>query len=378
MNNAASQIKFQTSLPQFKVIKGNRLSLAEKQKLVAQFGTQSSAYFNLQSGVEHFGIADIGFIAYHPQKTPMGLVNMVFANPVCAPENLATLIASYLNSVKGKTMFMGVDEVVRKVLADLGYSSNEMGTEFSFDITSFDVKGKTKKHLRHSSNLGERCGLTVKEQRWEDVDHDAVRAISEQWRSNKVVKQRELRLLTRPPEFDNAWGVRKFYCYQGDTLLGYVFFDPYFENGKVVGYCANILRRVSDAGPSDLLDFVILEALKVFKAEGIKRLSLGISPLYNVESCEGENATLRRLEQFMYKHCNMIYAFQSLAYHKTRYRADETKWYVCAKDMSSIKVALAVLLGTNLVGFGKDNAPSEEIREAGSLRFDTAQPTMLF
>ena len=44
------------------------------------------------------------------------------------------------------------------------------------------------------------------------------------------------------PTFENEWAVRKFYCYKGDELLGFVFFDPFFENGKTIGYTANILR----------------------------------------------------------------------------------------------------------------------------------------
>ncbi len=328
-----------------------RLSLAERQALVARHGSQSSAYFTLQREVEHFGIAGKGFVAYHPQRTPLGRVNMVFANPVCATADLPALLRAFIGQVGDNTLFMGVDRQVCDLLARMGYYTNEMGTEFSLAIANLDLRGKTKKQLRHAANLGQRCGLKVQEQDWETVDQSQVRAISAQWRQRKTIKQRELRLLTRPPEFANEWEVRKFYCYQGDKLLGFVFFDPFFAQGKVAGYCANILRRTTGEGPSDLLDFVMLEAIKVFRAEGIERLSLGVAPLYQVKACLGDNPLLRRIEQWLFSHGNRLYAFEALAYHKTRYRAEETPWYVCARNLSALKVSLAVLLGTHLVGW---------------------------
>gem|GEM_PF-654255 len=351
--NAQTNIVENKPYTKLSVVSGNRLSETQRQELVRLYGYQSSAYFNLQEGVEHFGFEGIGFLSYFPQKTALGRVNIIFTNPVCHPEKMERLISSFFAMVPGKTIFLGVDRIMADTLSKFDFSANQMGTEFSMPIQSYEIKGKSKKHLRHSANLGKRCGLTVKELPWADVDHKAVQRISEEWRGNKAVKGRELRLLTRPPEFHDGWGVRKFYCYEGDKLLGYVFFDPYFKDGKVVGYCANILRKDPDARPSDLLDFTILEAMKKFKKEGIQELSLGISPMFQVEKEKGDRAGLRYLQKLMYKYANSLYAFQALAYHKTRYRAEESKWYLCTDDAAVSKVVLAILFGTNLLGFKK-------------------------
>jgi lysylphosphatidylglycerol synthetase-like protein (DUF2156 family) len=335
------------------VVAGNKLTEAQRQELVRLYGYQSSAYFNLQEGVEHFGFEGLGFISYYPQKTLFGRVNIVFTNPVCHPDHMKRLLSSFFAMVPGKTIFLGVDRTMSDYLKEFNFNANQMGTEFSMPIQSYEIKGKSMKHLRHSANLGKRCGLTVKELPWSEVNAQAVKAISESWRGNKAVKGRELKLLTRPPEFRDGWGVRKFYCFQGEKLLGYVFFDPYFKDGKVAGYCANILRKDPDARPSDLLDFTILEAMKVFKAEGIEELSLGISPMFQVEKEEGDRFSLRHLQKLMYKYANSLYAFQALAYHKTRYRGNESKWYLCTDDVAFSKVVLAILFGTNLMGFKK-------------------------
>ena len=324
------------------------ISTQEKKHLLSKFGHQSSSYFTLQPNVEFFGCKHRGYISFQRQKTVLGQVIIVFCDPVCKKEYTFELIRAFLLNTPGKTIFLGVTKEIASILRMQNYYTNQMGTEFSLELKSFQVKGKDKKHLRHAANLGKRYGLTVRELSWTEIDQNEVHRISESWRLHKTVNNRELKLLTRPPEFRNEWEVRKFYCFEGKSLLGYVFFDPYFENGKVIGYCANIIRKCPQAKPSDLLDYIILEAIKIFRQEGIGQLSLGISPLYNIEQETGDRAIVRGLQKFLYHHGNSLYAFKPLAYHKTRYRGDENKWYICTRNISLIKTALAVLQGTQL------------------------------
>lgn len=330
--------------------RGHSLTLQQCQKLIARYGSQSSGYFNLQAGVQRFGIEDVGFLAYFPMRTFMGRVNVVFANPVCAPSVRPWLLRAFLHRTQGRTFFVGVDSEVADDLRDLGYNINEMGTEFSVSLDEFNVRGKDKKQLRHAANLGKRTGVVVKEQTWDEVNQSEVIRISEEWRRHKAVSNRELRLLTRPPVFQDEWQVRKFYCYEGDRLLGYVFFDPYYENGRIVGYTANILRQDLSNTHSGLLDFIIIEAMNKFREEGIKNLSLGISPLHGVDKVQGERTIVRKISQFLYKYGNKFYAFKALAYHKSRYRGTETKWYVATDDIPALKVAWTVLRATGILG----------------------------
>jgi lysylphosphatidylglycerol synthetase-like protein (DUF2156 family) len=326
------------------------LAEGSSHELMKRYGYQSSAYFTLQAGAERFGIEGVGFVAYAPVRTLLGRVNVVFANPVCDDLGRRWLLQEFLNNVPGRALFVGIDAGVAADLRALGYAINEMGTEFSFNIPEFNVTGKSKKQLRHAANLGGRQNLSVVEQAAEDVDVMAARHISDSWRLNKKVKQRELRLLTRPPQFNDEWGVRKFYCYQGGQLLGYVFFDPFFRHGKVIGYTANVLRQDIETSPSGLLDYIILEAMKVFEAEGIEQLSLGISPVYNVQACVGDNPVLRGICRLLYEKGNGFYAFKALSYHKSRYRAKETKWYLATKNMPVLTTLWTILRGTGILG----------------------------
>lgn len=326
----------------------NNLSLEERHELIKQYGYQSSSYFSIQQGVDHIGIAGVGFIAFYPQRFLGTTFNIAFTNPVCAPQKIAQLVELLERVTANKTIFMAVDKQCAEQLIAMKYSCNDMGLEYHLPIADYKIEGKQMKYLRWAANLATR-GFVVKEQKWDEVDAEQVKHISTLWRHTKAVKDKELRLITRPPEFREAWEVRKFFCYYEGELVGFVFFDPFFENGKLLGYTANILRGRKDIHPNGFLDFTLLEAMKVFKAEGVPTLSLGISPLHEISCHPKEIKWVRILQKLMYRYGGSFYAFQELAYHKTRYRAGSTMWYQCVPPNSSaVKAAAAVLIAINV------------------------------
>lgn len=328
-------------------LREDNLSLEERRELIQNFGKQSSAYFTLQEGVHHFGIPGIGFVAYFVQKSLFHAYNICFTRPVCADENLELLIQYTERYTGRKTLFLAIDKATADALVRCGYKCNEMGTEFEVLLDRFQLKGKEMKQLRWASNFNKR-GFEVREQPWSEIDAAEVEDISHEWRQTKVVKNAELKLLTRPPEYKDTWLVRKFYCYRDNKLVGFIFFDPYFENGRIVGYCANILRGRKDVKPSGFLDFILLEAIKQFRKEGVEKVSLGMAPLYQIQKHTHEVTWARHLQLFMFEHCGFLYAFKPLAYHKTRYRAEQQKWYQCSKGVNGLKAALLTMLATNV------------------------------
>ena len=124
---------------------------------------------------------------------------------------------------------------------------------------------------------------------------------------------------------------------------------PKIKNNKLLGYTANILRGRKDIHPNGFLDYTLLEAMKIFKNEGLAELSLGIAPLHEIAAHPKEIKWVRMMQKLMYRYGSSLYAFQQLAYHKTRYRADSTMWYQCVPpNSSSVKATAAVLTAINI------------------------------
>jgi len=314
-------------------------------------GRQSSAYFIFQKHVRCFvseNKADRVF--YARQITPLGRVNIVFTNPLCPRNNMSALLAEFLATQCIPTLFVAVDQEVAEALRPLGYYINQTGSESRIPLESFELHGHKKKQLRHASNFGRRKRCEVKELKWDEVDAAQVRHLSDVWRKSKGVSTREMQYVTRPPVFGDEWRVRKFYCMQGDKLLAYVFFDPYFEQGKLVGYCANILRSLPERECNGAIDFTILEAVKTFQQEGVQELSLGVAPLSNIQKDENDRKGARWFSQLFYNYGNSLYACKAVAYHKSRYRPIETSWYLCTKDVSLFKAYWGLLFGLKVLG----------------------------
>lgn len=331
--------------------------ITEKQKLALykafeKNGRQSSAYFIFQKHVRCFLSKNkTGRVFYARQITPLGRVNIVFTNPLCDRSSMTALLAEFLATQCIPTLFVAVDSEVAEALRPLGYYINQTGSESRILLDSFELHGHKKKQLRHAANFGLRKNCEVKELKWTDVDHAQVKRLSLKWRKSKGVSTREMQYVTRPPVFGDEWRVRKFYCMRGETLLAYVFFDPYFEQEKLVGYCANILRALPEKECNGAIDFTILEAVKIFKEEGVHELSLGVAPLSNIEKDEDDRKGARWFSQLFYNYGNSLYACKAVAYHKSRYRPIETPWYLCTKDVSLFKAYWGLLFGLKVLGF---------------------------
>ena len=311
-------------------------------------GSQSSAYFTVQAGLTHHFVND-GCFSYAPVRTPFGTINLSCTNPL-VPQQAFEQTLVQAQQLPGTPVLLGVTAEVAKAAARLGWTVNHMGMEHAIDLRTFDLAGKEKKQLRHAANLSRRLPVTVVEHTHVPHIPDSVDSISEAWRQTKRIQARELRLLTRPPVFKAEWGVRKFYCHHADgRLLGFIFFDHWFENGTISGYCANILRSDPEWAKHPVLDYTLLHAIDIFRKEGIRRLSLGIAPLDQLRPCPNQSAMLFRVGQLMHRYGNRFYAFQALAYHKSRYRGNLEPWYVCTPSKNALKVTWGVLKGTGIL-----------------------------
>ena len=312
------------------------------------YGSQSNAYFHLQPGLRAFHLPGAGFVTYHPQPAPGGTVPMVFVNPLCADGDLPRLLEAFLAARGPAAIFMGMAGPAAAALGDLGFSVNLFGVETCLPVQDHAVAGRAMRHLRSIRHLGAR-GVEVRELAAAQVPMDEVRRISEQWLDQKRVRGRELRFLTRPPDFGDAWGVRKFYCFKDGRLVGFVFFDPYFRDGRCLGYCANILRAEPGLRPSGILDFAILEAMGRFRAEGVPELALGISPLHGLAPCPGEDTLLRLCGSLLYRWGGALYPFRALAFHKARFHGECRNLFFCKRGVGRLATVLLSLRATRVL-----------------------------
>ena len=90
--------------------------------------------------------------------------------------------------------------------------------------------------------------------------------------------------MNRPFCFDVEPDVRRFFLYDGEgNLTAFVYFDPIYQNERVIGYTTSFKRRVPDASPYCEMG-ITKYAIEQFQSEGRQLVKLGLSPLAEIEN----------------------------------------------------------------------------------------------
>lgn len=285
-------------------------------------GKGSLAYSSLQSGLQYFMQEDRGYIAYVQLKDNKNSV-CVLADPICADADLEEMIDAFLKE-KSDPIFLHASHETAKILNARGFCANELGVETIIDIQEFSLSGNKKQGLRQSRNNAKKDGINVIEVR--SVDEflfKAFKKVSDAWMKEKVVSNSDMKFVVRPMVYVDEIDVRRFAAVQNNEIVGFVVYDPMYENGEVVGYIANQLRSAIERNYS-LVDAIIIESMEKFKAEGKKYVSLGLSPLYKVDDSDEftHSKLLKAHFQYSYEKANYLYNFKNLARHKNKYRPE--------------------------------------------------------
>lgn len=301
-----------------------------------QHGRGSLAYSSLQAGLKYYMNDKLGYCAYAPLTDNENSV-CVLADPICSKENLEAFLDAFLEEKKDP-IFLHASHATATALNERGFCVNELGVETIIDIQEFTLSGNKRQPLRQARNNAKKDNLKCVEVLSSDPEmRKAFRKVTEDWMKQKVVNDSEMQFIVRPIVYVDEIDVRKFVAMKDDEVVGFVIFDPMYEDGKITGYIANHLRSNFDRSYS-VVDFILTEAMEVFKQEGKKELSLGLSPLAKVDDTQEfrHSKLLSAHFKYSFEKANFLYNFKNLYRHKSKYRpempgAREEKVYCCMK-----------------------------------------------
>src|SRR5688572_417847 len=227
-------------------------SLGQKEKwtllspFLRRYGREALSYATLQEGMEYF-INPMGYIAFtsvlHPVFSRQG-TRITLSDPVCSDEDLRPMLRQFLEFAP-RAAFAVISERCTTVLRELGFKANCIGYEPEIPIQSYNTNGNWKEldMVKRARNEAKREGIVIREEAIEKVSKDQLDAVSNRWIGTKKVNDREIWIYARRPVYAPEEDVRKFVAYdRNGRVAGYVFYDPMYRDGKVVGYSANISR----------------------------------------------------------------------------------------------------------------------------------------
>ncbi len=293
---------------------------------LTQYGAFSLAYSTLQDGLRYFE-TDAGYLAY---ASYLG-TRFVLADPVAPVSAWPNLVGLFLRE-HPKSCFCQISRPMAQLLVRHGFAINDFGTDFQLRIASYEFTGSGKFHIRYAERKLSKCGFRIAELHETAICWTSVRTISELWKRRRINRTRETAFLSRPIVFGDEMDTRKFFVFGPGGLVAFVFFDPIYLAGKVIGYLSNAKRYLETAPEG--FDYAVTKfALERFRREGKTLLHLGSAPFHGVEDTEFPSKPgIRWLFRFFYPR-KWMYNFQGIALHKSRYRAETEKIYIATRRM---------------------------------------------
>jgi phosphatidylglycerol lysyltransferase len=277
-----------------------RASAAEVKRWAAlrQFGGFTLAYNTaVQDGLEYHW-SSVGYLAFARRKGHV----FVLGDPVTSASDLPKLLADFLAKYRRPT-FVQISSETARCLEPHGYYVNEMGVDSVLDLPAYSFGGKAMERIRYASNWLKKHGYRITEETFASISPSVAESVSQSWRASMKYRRSEMRFLNRPIRFSDERDVRKFFLLDSTgQCVAFMYFDPLYRDGQVVGYATAIKRRSPEA-PLYAEQGLMRAAVEKFQAEQKLQVNLGLSPLAWIE-----NKTFRR-NPFL--HFSFRYAFRA-------------------------------------------------------------------
>ncbi len=319
-------------------------------ELLSEHGSQSISYSTLQSDLKHHIELERGYAAYGSHLNH----NFILGNPICSPDEKTDFIESVISNLDDPA-FVQVDRETAELLHDeFGYKVTKLGVETLLPIQEYRLEGDTaKSRLRASIRRGRETAEVVELSQSElaqnfDIGPAELEAVTAEWRRTKKIK-RPLRFLIRRAVYDDEPYVRKFYSIDANkNLQGFMFFDPIFDGGEVVGYCPSVMRARPSASMGHVA-YILFMAMEEFKAEGKSLISLGLSPsLPNRSGLRHDLLTYYGLK-LLYRYGNGLYNFKGMSFYKNQFRGLTSDSYCATRRAFSGFESLAIARFTGFI-----------------------------
>lgn len=310
---------------EFRSYAADELALDFKLKTVTLNGSQTLSYASaVQKGLCHFANKD-GYLAYQKKYGH----TFVLGDPIVAAENIDRIIDGFLQQHRNVT-FCQVSTDVAFRLNEKKYWVNELGFDSRIDLGSYDFTGKEKERFRYAANWLKRRGFEICEMELTPTVLAEVKMLSERWMKTRKVRK-ETAFLNRPLDLEPQPDVRRFFLVDANKRIqAFVFFDPMYEDGDVIGYVTTFKRRRPDA-PAAAEQGICKVAIDQFTQEGKSIVRLGLSPFAGIAD---DRFRYNRLLKYVFRYYygagwvnRYFFNLQGHAEFKTRFRGVAEKTY---------------------------------------------------
>ena len=229
----------------------------------------------------------------------------------------------------------------------LRWKAIEVAEDSVMSLDNVEFSGKSWQDVRTALNKAGKQDIELLSTQWSEcgpVFTDQLRAISGEWVGDKALPEMGFTLGTLREADDPE--VRLHLAVGPDkTVEGFTSWMPVAENGEVVGWTLDLMRR-RDTGFRPVMEFLIGASARQLHEEGYRFISLSAAPLAKAPSeLEGssDEQVLQRLLNLLGTVLEPYYGFQSLFRFKEKFQPEHRPLYLVFPDETALaEIGLAV------------------------------------
>lgn len=274
---------------------------------------------------------------------------VALADPICPPQERSTLVREFMLFCKKQDwepMFYCCHVDNRAMYEEAGFITFKVGEDARLPVGEFKLQGGKFQNLRTARNKAQKVGLSFQ---WYDAkpapDHGLeaqLQVISQQWLASKHGGEMTFDLGTFSIDFIREHGV-SIVRNPENRIENFGTWRPY-NGGK--GRCLDIMRGRNEF--RDVMDFLIVEAIDHFKAQGVEEVSLGNAPLANA-AMEGEPVNRQeRAVKFLFENFDQIYGYKRLFDFKKKYQPAWQGRYLAYRARTPLAMIGLAIAGVHL------------------------------
>ncbi len=328
---------------------GTETDATEKARnlLRASGGTALSWMTTWRGNKYWFSLDGSSYVAYRV----IGGVALTTGDPVGPRDRLrdnVVAFAEFASSNGWTPCYYSVGGELKQITDDLGWRALQVAEETVLELSDLAFTGKKFQDVRTSLNRATKSGIVAE---WINFSTaplslaDQITVISEEWVADKGMPEMGFTLggleEIRDPE------VRCLVALDKDrTIQGVTSWLPVYDEGRIVGWTLDFMRRRSNGEFRPAMEFLIASAALLLKEEGADFVSLSGAPLAKVEEPSGGNeldadqntmsVALDRLLDVLGKTLEPVYGFRSLLAFKSKFQPKYVPMYMVFPDSAAL------------------------------------------
>ncbi|MET4050171.1 phosphatidylglycerol lysyltransferase [Rhodococcus sp. UYP5] len=242
--------------------------------------------------------------------------------------------------------FYSVTPQVREITDSIGWGGIQVGEETILDLENLAFTGKRFQDVRTALNRAKKAGVVAE---WISFPEaplaitDQITAISEEWVADKGMPEMGF-TLGGLEEVDDPHVRCLIAVDEHRTVHGITSWMPVYENGEIVGWTLDFMRRRAE-GFRPAMEFLIASAALLLEQEGVRFLSLSGAPLAKIDDGRGtETSTdastfstlLDRLLDVLGRTLEPVYGFRSLLAFKSKFQPRYESMHMTFADPAAL------------------------------------------